>query len=172
MLFGFTQRWNPDHSTILSAARMVEPTRRNVNSRSELVVAISFSWASPIVESANVGCNLIVSILYLLIIFFACFISLLLYIATCRNVICPSGMYCLQDQYLSPHCVNCTWKCPSRVGDSVNFGASAGGDRRHQVCGVDGRSYRNVCEIRRAACRQGRAIPVAYRGPCQGESHC
>lgn len=94
--------------------------------------------------------------------------------ATCRNVKCSTGMYCLQDQYLSPHCVNCTWKCPTRgVGDSANFGSASANVRRHQVCGVDGRTYRNVCEIRRAACRQGRAIPVAYRGPCnnyQGES--
>lgn len=61
--------------------------------------------------------------------------------------------------------------CPSRFGDSSNFSVNKSGVRRHQVCGVDGKSYRNVCEIRRAACRQGRAIPVAYRGPCnQGES--
>lgn len=37
------------------------------------------------------------------------------------------------------------------------------------VCGTDGNTYRNLCEIRRTACLLGRSIPAAYRGPCKGQ---
>lgn len=64
-----------------------------------------------------------------------------------------------------PHCVTCLITCPpydpAMKSTIVNPSRS--------VCGVDGNTYRNLCEIKRAACMLGRSIPVAYRGPCRGK---
>lgn len=38
------------------------------------------------------------------------------------------------------------------------------------VCGADGNTYKSACHLRLAACRAGRAIPVAYKGHCKRES--
>ncbi|KAJ8962668.1 hypothetical protein NQ318_001062 [Aromia moschata] len=38
---------------------------------------------------------------------------------------------------------------------------------RRQVCGSDGLTYPSACHLREKACRKGKAIPIAYKGPCQ-----
>ncbi|KAJ8979080.1 hypothetical protein NQ317_015069 [Molorchus minor] len=36
------------------------------------------------------------------------------------------------------------------------------------VCGTDGRSYRNICRLRKQACRRrSTTLSVAYKGTCQ-----
>lgn len=85
--------------------------------------------------------------------------------ASCKNVRCPHSMHCLEDQNLMPHCVSCAMHCPpyEKTLRSVVSNPS------RLVCGADGTTYRNLCEIKRAACILGRSIPVAYRGACNGE---
>ncbi|RZC40666.1 Kazal 2 domain containing protein [Asbolus verrucosus] len=68
-------------------------------------------------------------------------------------------MYCLLDQNLSAHCVNCSKKC----SDSP---------KRREVCGSDGRTYPSACHLREKTCRQGKAIPIAYKGPCREGATC
>uniref|UniRef100_A0A182WCF3 Kazal-like domain-containing protein n=1 Tax=Anopheles minimus TaxID=112268 RepID=A0A182WCF3_9DIPT len=72
---------------------------------------------------------------------------------SCKFVQCPDGKRCIEDQNATPHCVSCG-------------GAECRADRspKSVVCGTDGITYPNICELKRQACLSGRAIPVAYRG--------
>ncbi|XP_034946603.1 follistatin-A isoform X2 [Chelonus insularis] len=83
--------------------------------------------------------------------------------SSCTRVHCEQGRSCLLDQNLSPHCVKCARKCP-QAPQQV---ASA-----RPVCGADGNTYKSACHLRLAACRAGRAIPVAYKGHCKQNADC
>ncbi|KAG4071442.1 hypothetical protein HA402_011596 [Bradysia odoriphaga] len=87
---------------------------------------------------------------------------------SCKNVKCPQSMHCLEDQNLMPHCVSCSMKCPPYEKTLKSIVP----DPSRLVCGVDGKTYRNLCEIKRAACIVGRSIPVAYRGACNDTANC
>ena len=62
---------------------------------------------------------------------------------------------CVLDQNRIPHCAPCLRRCTGRPASPI--------------CGVDGVTYKNRCQARRAACLNGSAIPIAYRGPCRRE---
>ncbi|ODN05224.1 Follistatin [Orchesella cincta] len=82
---------------------------------------------------------------------------------SCSKVTCPAKKRCLLDQNMIPHCVNCTLrKCPVPT------------EKRsaRTFCGVDGITYPSMCHLRQAACKQGKAIPVAYRGICRKRANC
>ena len=81
-----------------------------------------------------------------------------------------------------PHCVNCTQrKCGggnhsnpawsnsihmnSTVTDNNEETSFASLDK--SICGSDGLTYPSMCDLRQAACLRGKAIPVAYKGPCR-----
>lgn len=86
--------------------------------------------------------------------------------ASCKHVQCPVGQHCLEDQNLMPHCVTCSITCPPydpALKSVIPYPARL-------VCGIDGNTYRNLCEIKRTACTLGRSIPVAYRGTCKGKT--
>lgn len=74
---------------------------------------------------------------------------------SCDKIKCPYGMQCLVDQNLSPHCVNCLKECSDTP--------------KRRVCGADGQTYPSACHLRQKTCREGKAIPIAYKGPCRGE---
>ncbi|XP_062541446.1 uncharacterized protein LOC134209478 isoform X2 [Armigeres subalbatus] len=82
---------------------------------------------------------------------------------SCRFVQCPDGKHCVEDQNATPHCVTCTMDCPPVESRST---------AKAVVCGTDGNTYRNICELKRKACLTGRAIPVAYRGRCIETATC
>lgn len=50
-------------------------------------------------------------------------------------------------------------KCPNPNGLSPS----------KRVCGIDGITYPSPCHIKLKSCKTGRAIAVAYRGPCIGK---
>ncbi|XP_024085825.1 follistatin isoform X2 [Cimex lectularius] len=79
---------------------------------------------------------------------------------SCDKINCPNGKYCLLDQNLTPHCVKCSRHCADNEG----------GDK--QVCGTDGVTYRSPCYLKEAACKKGKAIPIAYRGQCFKGASC
>ncbi|XP_050541092.1 follistatin-A isoform X2 [Daktulosphaira vitifoliae] len=79
---------------------------------------------------------------------------------SCEKVTCPGGKYCLQDQNLMPHCVKCASYCSTGLSPSK------------LVCGSDGHTYQSACHLREAACRTGRAIPIAYKGRCKKSATC
>ncbi|KRT85546.1 hypothetical protein AMK59_907, partial [Oryctes borbonicus] len=85
------------------------------------------------------------------------------YYGTCQNscdkITCPSGRVCLLDQNLSPHCIKCARKCPPVAA-------------RHQVCGADGVTYQSTCHLKDMACKKGKGIPLAYKGPCHRKATC
>lgn len=128
------------------------------------------------IYSALVSCLLaFVAVLLCWSLFICCYILYKLwnrlvcyyvsFAASCKHVQCPVGQHCLEDQNLMPHCVTCSITCPpydAAVKSVISNPARL-------VCGVDGNTYRNLCEIKRTACMLGRSIPVAYRGTCRGK---
>ncbi|XP_017069271.1 uncharacterized protein LOC108106593 isoform X2 [Drosophila eugracilis] len=82
---------------------------------------------------------------------------------SCSGVQCLNGLTCVEDQYMMPHCITCQIECP---WDNLDVDSS-GYDERQAVCGVDGNTYRSVCDINRMICKIGRSIAVAYPGPCR-----
>ncbi|CAG5083661.1 Similar to PIG-K: Putative GPI-anchor transamidase (Drosophila melanogaster) [Cotesia congregata] len=88
-------------------------------------------------------------------------------------VVLVGGRSCLLDQNLSPHCVKCARKCPqSSLGGILEQKQSLQPMASRPVCGADGNTYKSACHLRLAACRAGRAIPVAYKGHCKQNSDC
>ncbi|KAM7099387.1 agrin isoform 1-T1 [Molossus nigricans] len=71
---------------------------------------------------------------------------------TCAEMHCEFGASCVEEAG-SAHCVCPTPACP---------GASAA-----KVCGSDGVTYGNECQLRTITCRQGLDISVRHLGPCQ-----
>lgn len=75
---------------------------------------------------------------------------------SCDGVRCGGDKRCVLDAELGAHCVRC--------GTCSVAGAP--------VCAVDGRTYAGPCALRRAACERGKALPLAYRGPCIANATC
>ncbi|XP_075980949.1 follistatin [Anticarsia gemmatalis] len=75
---------------------------------------------------------------------------------SCEGVRCGGDKRCVLDAELGAHCVRC----------------GACGVAGAPVCAVDGRTYAGACALRRAACERGRALPLAYRGPCIANATC
>ncbi|XP_012144980.1 follistatin-A [Megachile rotundata] len=84
--------------------------------------------------------------------------------SSCARVRCGQGRSCLLDQNLSPHCVRCARRCPQPPPQQRAVA--------RPVCGADGNTYKSACHLRLAACRAGRAIPVAYKGHCKQNADC
>ncbi|XP_017485943.1 PREDICTED: formin-J, partial [Rhagoletis zephyria] len=85
---------------------------------------------------------------------------------SCNGVKCLGGLTCVEDQYTIPHCIACKIDCPE---DDAAAAASHAIDPKRAVCGVDGKTYRSVCDINRMICKSGRSIAVAYPGPCRAD---
>ncbi|XP_028174229.1 follistatin-A, partial [Ostrinia furnacalis] len=75
---------------------------------------------------------------------------------SCDLVRCGGDKRCVLDAELGAHCVRC---------GSCNVAGAP-------VCAVDGRTYAGFCALRKAACERGRALPLAYRGPCMANATC
>ncbi|XP_070111725.1 agrin isoform X15 [Equus caballus] len=71
---------------------------------------------------------------------------------TCAEIRCEFGASCVEEAG-SAHCV-----CPT----PTCLGANA-----TKVCGSDGVTYGNECQLRTIACRQGLDISIQSLGPCQ-----
>nr|XP_023491854.1 agrin isoform X6 [Equus caballus] len=74
---------------------------------------------------------------------------------TCAEIRCEFGASCVEEAG-SAHCV-----CPT----PTCLGANA-----TKVCGSDGVTYGNECQLRTIACRQGLDISIQSLGPCQDSS--
>ncbi|KAM4563522.1 agrin isoform 2-T2 [Odontesthes bonariensis] len=64
---------------------------------------------------------------------------------TCGGIVCPWGTQCVQNLCECPKCTN---------------------EGYSPVCGSDGNTYDNECELRRASCLRERRIDVAKPGSC------
>ncbi|XP_019865608.2 follistatin [Aethina tumida] len=82
---------------------------------------------------------------------------------SCRDVECGVEKSCVIRKGV-PKCI-CSSKCRENSNKAVR---SNGGPGRGAVCGSDGRSYRNVCRLKKRACRRRTTtLTVAYNGICQ-----
>ncbi|XP_078037619.1 follistatin-like [Augochlora pura] len=74
---------------------------------------------------------------------------------SCAEVRCEAGKKCVVRKG-RPRCV-CSPECKAPRG---------GGP----VCGTDGKSYKNLCRLKKRACKKGsHELAVAYNGHCQSE---
>ncbi|XP_036163368.1 agrin isoform X7 [Myotis myotis] len=71
---------------------------------------------------------------------------------TCAEMHCEFGASCVEEAG-SAHCVCPTPTCPEANAT--------------KVCGSDGVTYGNECQLRTIACRQGLDISIQNLGPCQ-----
>uniref|UniRef100_A0A3Q2XTC3 Follistatin-related protein 1 n=1 Tax=Hippocampus comes TaxID=109280 RepID=A0A3Q2XTC3_HIPCM len=69
----------------------------------------------------------------------------------CANVFCGAGRECAVSEKGEPSCL-CIESCKPH---------------KRSVCGSNGKTYRNHCELHRDACLSGLKIEVAYDGHCQ-----
>uniref|UniRef100_A0A8B9E4M8 Agrin n=1 Tax=Anser cygnoides TaxID=8845 RepID=A0A8B9E4M8_ANSCY len=67
---------------------------------------------------------------------------------SCGSTVCSFGSTCVGGQCVCPRCE---------------------GQPLGQVCGTDGLTYGNRCELRAAACQRQQSIEVARTGPCEDE---
>lgn len=77
---------------------------------------------------------------------------------SCKEVVCNTNKTCVIRKG-GPKCV-----CSSRCKE---------GKMRHRgpVCGTDGRSYHNICRLKKRACRRrSTTLSVDYQGVCQSDS--
>ncbi|XP_031519295.1 agrin isoform X2 [Papio anubis] len=72
--------------------------------------------------------------------------------ATCAEMRCEFGALCVEESG-SAHCV-----CPMLTCPEANV---------TKVCGSDGVTYGNECQLKTIACRQGLQISIQSLGPCQ-----
>ncbi|KAL4831732.1 hypothetical protein H8958_015365 [Nasalis larvatus] len=72
--------------------------------------------------------------------------------ATCAEMRCEFGALCMEESG-SAHCV-----CPMLTCPEANV---------TKVCGSDGVTYGNECQLKTIACRQGLQISIQSLGPCQ-----
>ncbi|XP_053546438.1 agrin isoform X2 [Bombina bombina] len=71
---------------------------------------------------------------------------------SCDAITCQFGASCVVVGGFA-HC-----ECPSPLCAEANL---------TKVCGSDGVTYADWCQLKTIACRQGRTISVKYTGPCQ-----
>ncbi|MEQ2230445.1 Follistatin- protein 1 [Ilyodon furcidens] len=69
----------------------------------------------------------------------------------CANVFCGAGRECTVNEKGEPSCL-CIESCKPH---------------KRSVCGSNGKTYRNHCELHRDACLSGLKIQVAHDGHCR-----
>ena len=69
----------------------------------------------------------------------------------CFLKLCKAGRQCVVINKVAT--CQCVTYCP---------------DHMHLVCGNDGRTYHNPCQLHQTACIEQRHIKVAEKGPCIG----
>nr|XP_020637908.1 agrin isoform X3 [Pogona vitticeps] len=72
--------------------------------------------------------------------------------SSCVEMVCEFGASCVEVNGLA-HC-----ECPSPLCREANMS---------KVCGSDGITYGDQCQLRTIACRQGKVIEVKHFGQCQ-----
>lgn len=77
---------------------------------------------------------------------------------SCRNLKCPPGRFCVEDQNGLPHCINCSSDCPSGV--------------QEPVCGDNLQTYQSPCHLKAELCKNGIPLQIAYPGPCRNNATC
>lgn len=77
---------------------------------------------------------------------------------SCRNVKCPTGRFCVEDQNGLPHCINCSTNCAPAP--------------KAPVCGTNFKTYDSACHLRASLCGTKSTMQIAYSGVCQANATC
>lgn len=86
----------------------------------------------------------------------------------CRKKICPNYSRCKVDEKkLFTQCV-CSNECDERDIESMlpEYLKNSNVRRDEVVCGSDGESYENACQLRKLSCEQNKEIKIMYIGKC------
>ncbi|TRZ05573.1 hypothetical protein HGM15179_021534, partial [Zosterops borbonicus] len=75
---------------------------------------------------------------------------------SCQELSCAFGASCVEVNGFA-HC-----ECPSPLCAEANI---------TKVCGSDGVTYGDQCQLQTIACRQGQHITVKHLGQCHGQCH-
>ncbi|KAG5677818.1 hypothetical protein PVAND_007545 [Polypedilum vanderplanki] len=85
--------------------------------------------------------------------------------SSCKFINCLNGKQCVEDQNFMPQCISCS-KCSRKNRTLSQL------DLKKFVCGVDGITYRSLCELKQKSCRVGKSIQLSHRGPCTESLSC
>lgn len=102
----------------------------------------------------------------------------------CANVFCGAGRECAVNEKGEPSCLCIEVRTCKQLREFllwllllfiyVTFGSffvlQSCKPHKRSVCGSNGKTYRNHCELHRDACLTGLKIQVAHDGHCQGTS--
>ena len=72
----------------------------------------------------------------------------------CNRVKCPHGYSCMINSEGRPMCLTKRASCHRR--------------RDKSICGDNGKTYKNRCELHNDDIKEGRVILIAYQGDCKG----
>lgn len=104
----------------------------------------------------NTKKTILVLLLFIVKVTLCCYLYPADMVDPCADKACLFGSRCIPSADGHYAACECPKECP-------NYGDT---EESQNVCGSDGKLYKNKCELNRHACHLGRTISVKYLGKC------